>query len=119
MPFSMDWMNAGIRFGGYADGTDWVVVPSGGFVDKAGFVGDPAWATQAWAVMGPRNGTGEQRDVVLFDIPARRKLGSIPFERMAGDTPLVSRDGKRLHVVMPVTRARMKPVTIDQSVLRS
>ncbi|MDB5584228.1 MAG: repeat protein [Bradyrhizobium sp.] len=99
MPFSADWTNAGIRFGGYADGTDWVVVPSGGFVDRAGFLGDRASATHAWAVVGPRNGTGEQRDVVLFDVAARRKLGSIPFDRVTGDTLLASRDGKRLHVV--------------------
>src|SRR3978361_2242327 len=101
MPFTIDWIDAGIRFGGYADGTDWVVVPTGGYVRQAGFVGDPASATQAWAVMGPRNGTGEERVVALFDIPARRKLGSIPFERIAGDTLLASRDGKRVHVVTP------------------
>jgi len=39
MPFTMDWIGAGIRFGGYADGSDWVVVPTGGDVRNVGFAG--------------------------------------------------------------------------------
>ena len=99
MPFTMDWIGAGIRFGGYADGSDWVVVPTGGDVRNVGFAGDRASATRAWAVMGPRNGYGDERVVVLLDVAARRRLGSIPFEGIESDTLLASRDGQRVHVV--------------------
>jgi hypothetical protein len=99
MPFTMDWMDQGVRFGGYDDGADWVVVPTGGQVREAGFVGDRTSATRAWAVTGPRNGHGDGRVVVVLDVPARSKVGSIPFESIESDRLLVSRDGKRVHVV--------------------
>jgi hypothetical protein len=49
--------------------------------------------------MGPRNGYGDERVVVLLDLSARRRLSNILFEGIESDTLLASRDGKRVHVV--------------------
>lgn len=98
MAYSVEWMSEGLRFSSSDNGTEWLVVPTGGFVHAAGLIGGPADARRAWALTGLRNAGGEQRILVLFDLSRHQVIATHEFQNLDRALPLPSRDARRLYV---------------------
>jgi hypothetical protein len=111
LPYTIDWAFEGLRIGGYANGADWVMVPSGGRIKDHGFAGERASATHAWAIAGPRTGYSDNGVVVVLDLAARRIVRHVPFERSIEGTLLASRGGARLYAIVPSFEGRPHTAT--------
>ncbi|MGX5828171.1 hypothetical protein [Mesorhizobium sp. 43Arga] len=97
MAFSVEWVSEGLRFSSPKEepgGSS----PTGGFIDAAALIGDPAQANRAWALTGSRTNGGEQRTLVLFDLSRQHIIAKHEFPRLGRGMPLSTRDGRWLYV---------------------